>query len=571
MRTLVTIFAVLLLGSALQGCGGATVSALADAGYDVRVEGTAPADGKSGVAQNTYITIMFSDAMDFAGMHPSDFQVTAHGAPVAGSISYSRLTATFHPSSPLEANTRYTARMSKDVRCLDGATMEKDYVWTFTTGETIDMTPPVLMDTAFGVQQLPDRYTGVVVAFFNEPMDPDSIDTQDFQLHGPGGVEVPGSIKYIGFSALFYPTGSLAPNTLYTASIGSGPTDVAGNALLRGKTWTFITPDISVLTGKHTSVTTTFPADKAADILLGTEISVTFGQTMDPTTIDAGTFRVLAPGGVPVPGSVSYTGVTAVFTPTNPLMPDTTYDVEVSQDVKSLDGIPMDADYRFAFTTGEDLAGTPPVVLYTLPAFGDQDVAPNTSILAIFDEPMDPLSLTTASFTVTAATGEPVSGVVTYTGTTAVFTPDTQLLPGVTYTGRIGTAATDLNGEPLASSYVWTFTTGSGNAASTPQILFTDPAVNDSMVSPYKKISIAFNEVMDPRTLDAGTIQVTDENGTPVPGTFTYMAFAVVFTPANRLDMGETYTVTVSGDVKDLEGIRMGSDYSWTFSTAELM
>ncbi|HEX2669108.1 MAG TPA: Ig-like domain-containing protein [Gammaproteobacteria bacterium] len=571
MKTLATIFAVLLLGSALQGCGGTTASALESQDYDVRVEATMPIDGKAGVAQNSFVTITFNEAMDPASMNTANFQVLAHGVPVAGSVSYSKLTAIFRPAQPLQPNMLYTARMSKDIRCLDGARMEKDYTWTFTTGETIDKTPPALVDTAFGVQQLPDRYTGVVVAFFSEAMDPDSIDTHDFQLRGPGGVEVPGSIKYVGFSALFYPTESLAPNTLYTASIGAGPTDVAGNALLQGKTWTFTTPDISVLTGKHTGVSATFPEDNAADVLLGTEISITFGQTMDPTTIDTGTIQVLAPGGVPVPGSVSYIGVSAVFTPTNPLLPDTTYEVEVSQDVKSLDGIPMDSDYRFEFTTGEDLAGTPPVVLYTLPAFGDQDVAPNASILAIFDEPMDPLSLTTASFTITASTGEPVAGAVTYTGTTAVFTPDTQLLPGVTYTGRISTAATDLNGEPLASSFVWTFTTGAAAAAAAPVILFTDPGSNDPLVSPYKKISIAFNEVMDPRTLNAGTIRVTDADGATVPGTFTYMAFAVTFTPTTMLDMGGTYTVTVSGDVKNLEGVPMGSDYSWTFFTEVLM
>jgi hypothetical protein len=49
------------------------------------------------------------------------------------------------------------------------------------------------------------------------------------------------------------------------------------------------------------------------------------------------------------------------------------------------------------------------------------------------------------------------------------------------------------------------------------------------------------------------------------------MAFAVTFTPTTMLDMGGTYTVTVSGDVKNLEGVPMGSDYSWTFFTEVLM
>jgi hypothetical protein len=51
----------------------------------------------------------------------------------------------------------------------------------------------------------------------------------------------------------------------------------------------------------------------------------------------------------------------------------------------------------------------------------------NTLVSATFSEPMNPLTLTNLTFTVTGPGVTPVAGVVTYTGSTATFTPTTVL------------------------------------------------------------------------------------------------------------------------------------------------
>jgi hypothetical protein len=40
-----------------------------------------------------------------------------------------------------------------------------------------------------------------------------------------------------------------------------------------------------------------------------------------------------------------------------------------------------------------------------------------------------------------------------------------------------------------------------------------------------------------------------------------------VIVPREPLDVGPTYQVSVSGDVTDLVGNRMGADYVWQFGT----
>jgi hypothetical protein len=82
-------------------------------------------------------------------------------------------------------------------------------------------------------------------------MNPLTITTGTFQLAGPGGVTVVGTVSYdaINFIATFTPTAVLANSTTYIATITSGATDLAGNSL--GNTgmpnpWSFTTGAVAV-------------------------------------------------------------------------------------------------------------------------------------------------------------------------------------------------------------------------------------------------------------------------------------------------------------------------------------
>jgi len=82
---------------------------------------------------------------------------------------------------------------------------------------------------------------------------------------------------------------------------------------------------------------------------------------------------------------------------------------------------------------------------------------------ATFSEAMDPLTITTANFTLKQGTTA-VPGTVTYAGTVATFNPMMDLASSTTYTATITTGAKDLAGNALAVSKVWSFTTGTALA-----------------------------------------------------------------------------------------------------------
>jgi hypothetical protein len=103
---------------------------------------------------------------------------------------------------------------------------------------------------------------------------------------------------------------------------------------------------------------------------------------------------------------------------------------------------------------------TAPTVSSTSPLSGLSNMATTTAITAIFSEAIATSTITTGTFTLSNG----ATGTVAYNATTkvATFTPSANLLYGTAYTATItggGTGVKDVAGNPLASNYVWSFTT----------------------------------------------------------------------------------------------------------------
>jgi hypothetical protein len=78
---------------------------------------------------------------------------------------------------------------------------------------------------------------------FSKAMAPLTITAATFTLKR-GNTPIAGTVSYAGTTATFSPTGNLAPNTTFTATItggASGVKDLAGNRLASNKVWSFTT------------------------------------------------------------------------------------------------------------------------------------------------------------------------------------------------------------------------------------------------------------------------------------------------------------------------------------------
>ena len=103
----------------------------------------------------------------------------------------------------------------------------------------------------------------------------------------------------------------------------------------------------------------------------------------------------------------------------------------------------------------------PPTVTVVSPLPGATFVAINSAVKVTFSEVMSPSTLSTTTFTVSAA-DTTIAGTVTLAplGKTAIFQPTTNLAINTVYTATVFAVVSNPAGNHLASDKVWTFTTG---------------------------------------------------------------------------------------------------------------
>lgn len=297
---------------------------------------------------------------------------------------------------------------------------------------------------------------------FSGAMDPATINTSSFTLN-QGATTISGSVAYSGVTGVFTPSSYLAENTSYTATITTGARDLAGNALTSTFVWSFTTglaPDVI-----NPAVAFTDPADGATITPIGSKLTATFSEAMDPATITATTFA-LQQGATAVAGTVTYSGITALFIPAGDLAASSIYTATITTGAKDLAGNAVLTNHVWSFTTG----AAPDVIKPTVTAVDPADLAAgvtvNKAITATFSEAMNPLTISTATLTLQQG-ATAVSGTVIYSGVTAIFTPASNLAANSVYTVKITTGASDLAGNLLANNHVSSFTTAAetGTAA----------------------------------------------------------------------------------------------------------
>uniref|UniRef100_UPI0025F628B9 LamG-like jellyroll fold domain-containing protein n=1 Tax=uncultured Candidatus Kuenenia sp. TaxID=1048336 RepID=UPI0025F628B9 len=101
---------------------------------------------------------------------------------------------------------------------------------------------------------------------------------------------------------------------------------------------------------------------------------------------------------------------------------------------------------------------TPPTVIATSPVSNATEVAVDSTIIATFSEAIDASSITTDTFLVSDSSGN-IGGTISYSDTTATFTPSGPLAYSTTYTVTVTTGVRDVSGNAMTDNYICSFTT----------------------------------------------------------------------------------------------------------------
>jgi O-glycosyl hydrolase len=175
-----------------------------------------------------------------------------------------------------------------------------------------------------------------------------------------------------------------------------------------------------------------------------TASTINYGQTLASSTLSG--------------GMASVSGTFAWTTPTT--------EPSAGTQSESVTFTPADAADNNTVTGSVSVTvnSTPaPTVVATVPTNGMTNVNVGNALTATFSVTMDSSTINTTTFTLaTTSGGTPVAGLVSYNAATAIatFTPNAALVSNTSYTATITTGAKSSAGAPLASPYIWNFTTG---------------------------------------------------------------------------------------------------------------
>jgi len=335
--------------------------------------------------------------------------------------------------------------------------------------------------------------------------------------------------------------------------------------------------DVFFTAGSSTppTVTGVTPMAASSAIPMGTSVSVTFSEAMNPATIGSGTIQLDGPSSVPVTATVTYNSSTntATLVPSASLANSTTYTAIVlsgSGGVMDVNGNALAAPYSWTFTTS-----TPPTVTAVTPANGANGIAPGTSLAVTFSEAMNAATIGSSTIELKGPSGSVLPATVTYNSSnnTATLLPTSTLANSTTYMAVVvggSSGVKDPAGNPLASNFSWTFTT-----STPPTVTAVNPAAGSTGVAIASGVTVTFSEAMTAATVGSTTIQLKGPSGAAVPATVTYNSstFTATLVPSARLANSTTYTAVVLGGasgVKDTVGDPLAANFSWSFTTSTL-
>ena len=266
----------------------------------------------------------------------------------------------------------------------------------------------------------------------------------------------PGTSTLSGTATAAVVSGIATFSTLSLDRVGTGYTLAAAATGLTGATSTAF--NVTVGTAAQLAFTVQ-PSNTAAGAAISPAVAVTVRDASGNTVTTASGSITIAIGTNPGTSTLSGTATAAVVSGV------------ATFSTLSLDKVGTGYTLTAAATglTGATSATfnvtdvVAPTVLSTVPADAATGVARNSSIRATFSEAMAPATLNATTFTLKIG-ATPVAGTVTYTGTTATLIPTSTLASNTTFTATISTGATDVAGNALGATKIWSFTTAATSA-----------------------------------------------------------------------------------------------------------
>jgi hypothetical protein len=404
--------------------------------------------------------------------------------------------------------------------------------------------PPAIVETippAGGALSL----NAPIVIYFNQAMDHASVESAMRGLPA-------GSLIWADDSTLiFTPAQAYAPNTDLILSLGVSARTQNGMTFPEPVTLSFKSAD-------YLRLAHTLPVDRGDAIAPDSAVVASFNQPVvalgaDESTLPAGlTLEPAAQGKGEWINTSTY-----IFYPSPSLSGGVTYTAHVNPQLTSTSGAPLDVNAQSAawsFTVAL------PRLEMLEPALGTMlDLDPKFTLT--FNQPMNRNSVEN-NLRLSGADGLSVPGKFSWNerGDVVTFAPNDRLARNTDYTLTLAASASALGGVSLGADQQYTFRTYGDFYVS-----YTDPA-EGRIKQNYYSANIAFTAPI--AKLKAAELAALITIVPDLPNTSLYadgvnLSVYGSFTPETK------YIVTISGDLADRWGQKLGQKFQYSFTTAK--
>ena len=290
-----------------------------------------------------------------------------------------------------------------------------------------------------------------------------------------------------------------------------------------------------------------------------------------------------------------------IFTPDSPLNADTNYSLELSGDVTSDAGIPLEGNlgggvpgmpaHAITFRTtagalafdannfGSGGAFIPPYVRSVIPAPG-VEIAPNVSLLVEFNERMDSTTINTTNFTLVSLQDLSNVSLASVTLDTAerrfvTLTPSSNLAAGEYEVQVLGAVANQQGltmlppGEGSTLAFGSFFAVGSATDATAPTV-YPYTADGSTGVGIGSALEFGFSEQLNPSTVTGVNVSLKKGTATvPVALVYNPGENTLTVVPETAMTPNSQYSIVFGAGITDLAGNAI-TEQSFSFTTGGL-
>ena len=533
------------------------------------ITGIRPGNGATVVPVGAQIVMYANKQIDGATIQ-GGVHISQNGFLLSGTTSLTGTgqTIVFVPSVPFAAGAYIQIFADSTVLDVSGNALY-NYQAAFSTTPDLTTTAPTIISTIpASCQGSCTTSTNPIIDIqFSKPIDPATVNTTNFTLKFQQNSQaVSATVTQISPTVVRMVPTSLFPNFNYYYSITTAVQDTTALALNGNYNYYFTTganPDTA-----QPRVSAVTPPGGSQNIGVNAPVYLRFTKAIDQISANTTNIVLTANGNPVTPVSISFPdSQTVLLTPVGTLPDAATVSITVNNVVDGSGNLVIPYTSSFTTRTGPNLLNVS--VIQSNPFNGATNVPTNTAFTMVFDEPIDPLTLTSSGLALyDTITGGYIPGTYSLSpdAQTASFVPTSALAVGRQYYMYYNSYIRDLVGNLLNGGSIQ-FTTAFAPSSTPPTVTSFNPESTPAGAPINSTIQVLFSSPVSALTLKQITLQADGVTVTNVLPQLSAGNTLLTLIPPALMKGGTPYTVNLVG-IQDVSGNALTPSVVKSFATA---